>query len=105
MSSNSFEWKTIPTQDLKLQDVPNSDDSWDKIEVFALTFNRKEVGGKPYPKVPVSQLLCENDNLPLVDLRFYLFFEQRRLNHLHESPDTDSLTAIRELIVRIRGKL
>ena len=97
-----FSSKTIATENLKLEHVPEEDDDWGEIEGFALSFNPEEKVNMTNPKKSVSQILEDNTDIPLVELRFLLFFEQRRWNHIGRVPDDEAVQGIRELIVRIR---
>jgi hypothetical protein len=96
---------TIPTESLTLEQAPRENDGWDQIEWFALTFHPNEAENFAYPKKSVLQLLKENPEMSLKELRFLLFFEQRRWNHIGKVPNTEAMSGIREIVIRIRSKL
>ena len=101
----------IPTQDLKLADVPDLSSPWsgpDKstpwrtISGFALTFDSAE--RDPY-HLEENGLAGLSSDSNLVLLRAHLFFEQRRWNHFGRPPDEKAMGEIRRVLALIRGKL
>src|SRR5665213_1399053 len=92
----------IPTNGLKLSDVPDESAAWQTIGRFALTFDPAEKD--PYHPSPNDPAAVSSAS-SLTDLRAHLFFEQRRWNHFGRLPDAAAMLAIRRLIGLIRAKL
>jgi len=92
----------IPTQSLKLSDVPNESASWPTIGRFALTFDPAE--DDPY-QLKVQDLAALSASSSLIRLRAHLFLEQRRWNHFGREPDAASMSSIRRVFALIRAKL
>ena len=92
----------IPTKSLKLSVVPNESGPWPTIGRFALTFDPAEKN--PY-HLEVQDLATLPAGSSLVQLRAYLFLEQRRWNHFGREPDANTISAIRRVVALIRTKL
>lgn len=89
----------IYTKNLKMSDVPGEHASWKEITTFALTFDPKE--RDPY-HLPDRNLQLLTNATGLIELRAYLFFEQRRWNHFGRMPDDQTMEGIKHLISLIR---
>jgi hypothetical protein len=93
---------TIPTKRLKLSDIPEPSADWATIGRFALTFDSREAG--PYLKRPPDPRELSVSS-SLVDLRHYIYFQQRRWNHFGRHPDPVTVQGVREVMWMIRTKL
>lgn len=92
----------IPTNSLKLSDVPHESEPWPIIGRFALTFHPSE--DDPY-KLNWRDLPALSADSGLVRLRAHLFLEQRRWNHMSREPDASIMSGIRRTVALIRAKL
>lgn len=92
----------IPTNDLKLSDVPEENSDWHTISRFALTFDPKESDSCPINDDDSEALTSNTD---LVRLRSSLFSEQRRWNHFGHKPDVSAMQGIQKIISLIKDKL
>ena len=92
----------IPNDQLKLESVPSPDADWQQIEQFALTYSGYTESGSFERCAEIANARC---NSTLSELRTCLYFEQRRWRHFGETPTTDAMTYIRELVEKIRQKL
>ena len=92
----------IPTESLKLSDVPNESESLQVIGRFALTFHPSE--DDPY-KLNWRDVPTLSADSGLVRLRAHLFLEQRRWNHMTSEPDANDILAIRRIVALIRAML
>ena len=99
----------IPTNDLRISDVPSVEATWPSIEEFALTFRGYEWAGsfeecaelanstrKIYDHSPERRL----PKLTLDELRACLHFEQRRSHHSDCEPDMEYVKALLDAIRR-----
>ncbi len=94
----------IPTSNLTLSDVPESDAEWERIKLFARTFDVHESDW--YEKAGADQDLSKlTANAELALLRAHLFLEYRRWNHFGRPIDNTSLVAIQRVVSLIRAKL
>lgn len=92
----------IPTASLKLEDVPSPEAKWEKLAVFALTFEPSETGDYGEKAADLSNV---SSNSRLVELRAHLYVEQRRWNHYNEEPDAEAMNRLREIVGFIRQEL
>ena len=92
----------IPTSSLRLADAPDESAPWSAIGKFALTFDPAE--NDPY-HLEDQDLAKLSFGSSLVQLRSYLFLEQRRWNHFGREPDATAMSAIRRIVALIRAKL
>ena|ERR1700761_496553 len=99
---NPFFPAIIPTESLKLSDVPNESAPWSAINRFALTFDPSE--DDPY-KLNFRDLPTLSADSGLVRLRAHLFLEQRRWNHYVSKPSADDILAILRIVALIREVL
>ena len=93
--------KTINTKNIKLTDIPNSEDSIRKINEFALTYDWKENGDE----VLQYDIESDFDTLEVSILRYILYCEQRRWNHFGKEYDSYTERRIRLLVKIIRKKM
>jgi hypothetical protein len=104
----------IPTDSLRISDVPGPDASYDTIIEFARTFNGYEWAGdalkcgdlansarEGYENSPSHQIPA----LTLDELRACLYFEWRRFHHFGEWPEGRDLVYIRALVKTIHDGL
>lgn len=92
----------IPTQNLKLADIPTPEADWFVVASFALTYDGLTpdgVGSNPL-KVPSISRTSSVDNL-----RARLYLEQRLWRFQGEAPDPDSMAYIREILEEIRRRV
>src|SRR6476620_8881415 len=75
---DSWPIKTIPTKRLNLSDIPEPTADWETIGRFALTFDYREAV-QYWKRPPDRRELSVSSSL--VDLRYYIYFENRRWNH------------------------
>ena len=89
----------IPNEQLRPEDLPPTEASWDEIGRFALTFS----GYKAYGSFAACAAVA-NARQPssLTELRACLFFEQRRYRHMDRVPTGESLRYVRGLVEGIR---
>ena len=92
----------IPNDQLKLESVPSPNADWQQIEQFALTYSGYTECGS-FERC--AEIANAHRNSTLSELRTCLYFEQRRWRHFGETPTTDAMTYIRELVEKIRQKL
>jgi hypothetical protein len=95
----------ILNEDLKLEQVPGADATWERIEQFALTFYGTARIGKRLPELAESHRLGGTVPQGLDELRGCLYFEQRKWRHFMSRPDTKALRHLRALIEGIRQEV
>jgi hypothetical protein len=91
----------ILTRELAMSDIPNADAPLKKINEFARTFSLGEVGNE----VEEISLDSRFDDLSIKQLRYILYYEQRRWNHFGRDYDTETELRIRLLLREIKIKL
>ena len=94
--------KIIPTQSVDIQDVPVPGDKWEKLSLFALTFDPLEMG--TYGQ-RAADLNNASSNSSISELRAHLYVEQRRWNHFCREPDNLTMLRLRQVVGFIRQKL
>lgn len=93
--------KTIPTSELKRESIPSATD-WHSLTKFALTFDPAESVG--YGKL-AGDVSNATDASSIAELRYHLYVEQRRWNHLGEPPDQTSMQQIRKIVELLGAKI
>jgi len=89
-------------ENLKLENIPNPDASWQDIIPFASSFNGYRMHGSRSACAKIAN--AQRDGT-LTELRTCLFFEFRRYNHFGCDPDKEDMCYIREIIRKIRDKI
>ena len=89
----------VPNEQLRLEDVPLPDATWNEIGRFALTFHGYDACGSLHA---CAEIANARRNSTLTELRACLFFEQRRFRHFGWAPTGESLRYIRSLVEKIR---
>jgi len=86
--------------------VPRPNAQWQKIKIFASSFNAYEQLGGFKPAASAGNIKARDiPSCSLTDLRAALFFEYRRHNHYGYDPDTESMSHIHELVEEIRKRV
>lgn len=99
----------IPSANLRISDIPSPRAKLEIIMSFALTFD---------PLVEVSEgqkMPTFNDGFEITlnnlsiynfsELRYMLYFEQRRWNHLGRKPDSKTEDGIRQIVAQLIQKV
>lgn len=93
---------TIPTEQLKVNDVPADDSGLENLFRFAYTFDGYQRWGS-FSRC--AEIANARDHGSLVILRTCLFFEVRRWHHFGELPDAEETRYWRSLVAQIRQRL
>ena len=95
--------KIIETRDLKIGDLPRKNANWDRISSFALSWDPKvEIKDE---KHQFSLNHIPNENSTIMEIRAYLYHQQRSWNHQSREIDSKSLREIHQAIELLRSKL
>lgn len=100
------EIKKIHTKDLKVSDLPVPYTDWYQFCLFALSWDPSvelESGQPPYRAVTIDH--TPDDNSTLLDIRCYLYLQQRWWNNKTEDIDDESFGKIHKVIELLRKKL
>jgi hypothetical protein len=92
----------IGNVELTPADVPSFQETWAKIEPFALTFDGFRYWGSVEKCAEVAQSKRPGS---LTELRTCLFFEARRWKQIGKPPDAQAMKYIRALVYAIRAKV
>jgi len=93
--------KIIRTEDLAIEDLPPDYASWSRLDEFALTFDPAlEIGKWTWSR----ELVFFSNSSSVKELRSYLYFMQRGLNHVGDIKES-SLNEMRSAVLLIRSKL
>ena len=95
--------KIIETRDLKIGDLPRKNANWDLISSFALSWDPKvEIKDEKYQ---FSLNHIPNENSTTMEIRAYIYHQQRLWNHQNREIDSKSLQEIHQAIELLRSKL
>jgi hypothetical protein len=95
--------KIISTKDLTISDLPRKNANWDRISSFALTWDPKvELIDKQYH---FSLNHLPNEGSSIIEIRAYIYQQQRSWNHQSREPDSKSLQKIHQAIELLRNKI
>ena len=90
----------IPSSQLRLEEIPRKRATWSEIGRFALTFDIRDettnIDTSSWYNVIPDKSSC------LIQLRYYLYCEQRRWNHYHKEPDYKLLQEFKQIVEWIR---
>jgi hypothetical protein len=89
--------KYIKTIDLRKKIIPLSNRKISLIDMFALTFDLSEIDNQTLE----VDLDSDFDTLSIPELRYILYYEQRRWNHFGRNYDTVTEKKIRQIIQKI----
>ena len=92
--------RSIDNEDLRVEDIPEPDATWDALQRFALTFDGYGVFGDA-----CGEIANARRHTTLSELRGCLFFEQRRHRHFGDPPGPDDLRYLRSLVDEIRRRV
>ena len=93
----------IETKNLKLSDLPRKNANRDRISSFALTWDPKvEIKDDKYQ---FSLNHIPNENSTILEIRAYIYHQQRSWNHQSGEIDSKSLREIHQAIELLRSKL
>jgi hypothetical protein len=98
------ESNTIPSDMLKVADIPRSKATWTEIASFALTFDTTIVEIRGYG-TQAGDLSNATKDLSINQLRAHLYVEQRRWNHYCREPDMHTIMKLRQILDWIRDKI
>ncbi len=88
------DYKSISNAELTLDQIPINSNTWEEIELFALTFDGYSYWGDE----TCADIANRQDASTLTKARTCLFFEQRRWRHFDEIPTGADLKYIKGLI-------
>ena len=94
--------KEIDNDRLTSADIPPPHAEWECISEFALTFGGYERHGS---FEACANIANAKRNQTLTELRTCLFFEQRRWHHFGETPNSEAMLYIWDIVERIRAKV
>jgi hypothetical protein len=95
--------RIILTKDLKFENVPDSNSTWDQISTFALSFDPTlELEDK---NIYSYEKMIFNESSTLMELRLSLFLTQRWWNNRSDDIDEESLENVRNLLMLLRKRL
>lgn len=92
----------ISSAALRLSDLPPVGTSWQKVSMFALTFDPRELegyGGKVEDPSDAAKMR------KIAELRAQLYAEQRRWNHYGRPPDSVAFESLKRVLELLREKL
>ena len=95
--------KIIATKDLKLSDLPRKNANWDIISSFALSWDPKVEIKDEKHQFSLDHL--PNENSTIMEIRVYIYDQQRSWNHRTGEIDSKSLREIHQAIELLRSKL
>jgi hypothetical protein len=96
-------YKTIKTEDLTINDLPNANADWDELSEFALSFNSQlDLGTTDIYKISNTKF---DNKSTLQELRLSLFLWQRALNNMSGAIDDKELEKLQNIVELIRIKL
>ena len=95
--------KSIRTDELSIDDIPNYNANWNEISHFALSFDPMlELGTTDIYKI---ELMKFDEKSSLQELRTSLFLLQRWWNNRLEDINDEGLDTVRKLLILIKGKV
>ena len=100
------EVKIIATNDLSAHHLPHLNADWHEISIFALSFNpatELENGRFPFSTYSMEQI--PDANSTILEIRTYLYAQQRWWNNKTFAIDKNSLERIHKVIEVLRKKL
>lgn len=92
----------IPNAELKADDIPADDETWDSVKKFAMSFDGLSHWGS-FSKC--ADIVYEHPEETLTAYRTELYLQHRKQRHLGAEPDEHTMAHIRGLIDKIRGKV
>jgi hypothetical protein len=98
--------KIIETKNLQANDLPRRHANWDRFSEFALTFDptvELENGKFPFSTYSIEQTPTENSTI--LEIRLYLYAQQRWWNNRADDIDDESFAQIHQIIELLRNKL